>query len=618
MAKRRRRLFQPRFFVFLIAAAVLLTGIILLSSLVVDKIKEAKARESLTLPQAVNPIATTDPDATADPNATATPAIGVIATPNPLSESAVYTVSAAESAISTKTGFTTEIRINNLDAIYSDYSGFSSLSFPYYSKYSTTAGVTTFGGNNYRNSFSYGTVTVAMQKLSSVWTGSMGSLGGFAGASWTGQPLIVQWNSEVLPLLGVSTTYKSTEGFTEVIYPSADGNIYFYELTTGSQTRTPINVGVSLMGTATLDPTGLPMLYVGQGVQAENSRGNLVSYVYAVNLITNQVCYTFGGKDYFSLRDDWCAYDSSPLIINDTIFMPCETGVLYTIKLNTKMDWTAGTISIDPGDRIKLRYKGSGYSSTSETGKRWYGFESSAAAFRNYLYLADNGGRLMCIDINNMTLQFVVDLGGDTDATPVIEEDGAANTAYLYTANQTMTQDASLPSGFGVCTVRKINALTGAVAWAQTQVCYVGDGTVKSGCRSTPHIGHGQIGNLLICSFYGAGLVSTAEDGTVSYSYGGRIVAYDRSSGAIVWSIDQQGDADYLSSPLVVYTEAGAAYLIACDRAGGIKLYNAVSGTLLDSFDTGSRIDATPAAFGNYIVIATCGSVPKVYGLKIS
>lgn len=615
--RKKRRAFQPRFFIFLVVSALLLVGVVLLASAVTQTIRDNKAKESLNLPTTTALIG--DDGATADPNATkAALSDSVIATPKPLPEGGSYTVVADASAQSSLTGFTSEVRINNEEKIYSSYSRSSNLSFTTASKYSTVAGVTTFGSNNYRSSFSYGTATVTMQKLTNKWAMSIGSLGELSGIGWTGQPLIVQWSEEVRKTLGISDAYKQSDGFTEVIYPAADGNIYFYELSTGSSTRSPINIGASLLGTATLDPNGYPLLYVGQGVMSKNSKGTDVAYVYAVDLIKNEVVSTFGGRDYFARRSDWNAFDSSPLIVNDTLIMPAESGVLYTIRLNTKFDAAAGTVSIDPGDRVKFRYSGSDYVSSSVAGKRWYGFEASAVGFRNYLYLTDNGGRLLCLDLNSLTLQFVADLTSDTDASLVLEEDGDANTVYLYTANQTQQHDASLPDGWGYCTVRKLDGLSGRTLWTQTQVCYVGDGSYKSGCKATPHVGKGVVGNLLIVAYYGAGIEKTDEAGNVSYVYGGRIVAYDRSNGSVQWSIEQEGSGDYVSSPLVVYTDAGDAYLIACDRSGFIKLYNAARGTLLDSYQAGSRIDGTPAAFGNYFVVGTTGSTPKIVGMQIN
>lgn len=615
MSNKIRRTFQPRFFLFLLVTALLVVGIILLVNTVSDFIKERKASSTLELP--VN--ATADPNATAAPETTAAP-VGVSEL-LPLSESMTYTVSG-----SNKNGLSSEVRLNNESEIYTSSPRSLTLIAGTGDSYSSAEGVTTFRGNSYRNGGAYGTATITLKTLTAKWSSIIGKLGDMAGTSWTGQPLLVKWSAEVLPTLGVADIYKTAENFVEVIYPAADGKIYFFDLSTGGATRDPIDIGVSMLGTATLDPEGRPMLYVGQGVMSKNAKGTSVAYMYAVNLITNEKVYEFGGRDYFARRDGWNAFDSSPLILNDTLVAPAENGVIYFIPLNTSYDAAAGSISIKPGDRLKYRYSGSGYSESNSAGSRWYGVESSAAAFRNYLFVTDNGGYLQCIDMNTLTLQYAVDLGGDADASPVIEEDGAAGTFYVYVATQTDTQASDLPTGWGYCHVKKINGLTGEVVWDVSRISYVGDGSYKSGCKATPHAGQGTISNLLICAFSGAGIPVTGEDGTVSYSYGGRLVAFDKADGSVVWSVETAGSGDYVSSPLVLYTERGAAYLVACDRSGLVRLYDAAAGgpNLGSPVDLGARIDSTPAAYGNLLVVGTTGkksdgseATPKIWCIEV-
>ena len=89
-------------------------------------------------------------------------------------------------------------------------------------------------------------------------------------------------------------------------------------------------------------------------------------------------------------------------------------------------------------------------------------------------------------------------------------------------------------------------------------------------------------------------------------------MAFNKEDGAVVWSIETDGSADYVSSPLVLYTERGDAYLVACDRSGKVNLYDAATGgmALCSALDLGARIDSTPAAFGNYLVVGTTGLAP--------
>ena len=105
------------------------------------------------------------------------------------------------------------------------------------------------------------------------------------------------------------------------------------------------------------------------------------------------------------------------------------------------------------------------------------------------------------------------------------------------------------------------------------------------------------------------------------YTLGGRIVAYDKSSGNIIWSVEQSND--YWASPVVVYDAQGKAYLIQCDRGGYVTMYDASSGIMLNSIDVGSRIDSTPAVFNDMLVVGTrgkggSGKGPQIISIKIS
>ena len=614
MSRKTRRTFQPRFFLFLALSVALVVGAVLLSSAAVDYLQERKKQSELDLPVS----ASASPEAGGEEQ----DKTYAVVQKKRLNKDAPYAVTGSD-----KGGLESYVRLNNEDQVLDSAPRQMGLSLVNKDVYTDMTGVITFGGNPYRDSFAFGTATVTLKSLQITWQSIVGKLGEYAGTSWTGQPLLVKWKPEVLATLGVSDIYKATEDFIEVIYPSADGNIYFFDLLTGGQSRQPIPVGMSLFGTASLDPDGRPMLYVGSGLMKKNARGTEVSYYYAVNLITNKVEYEFGGRDYFAYRSKWNAFDSTPLIINDTLIQPSEGGIIYFVTLNTKYDAERGTISINPGARVKYRYTGPNYNANDANGKRWYGFESSPAVFRNYLFITDNGGHLQCIDTDTLKLLYAVDLEGDTDASPVLEEDGAAGTLFVYTASQTNVQAADLPAGWGYATMKKIDALTGQVVWSKDRISYVGNGSYKSGCRATPHVGRGNISNLLICAFSGAGIPVVDENGAVSsYTYGGRLVAFDKTDGTVIWSIETDGSADYVSSPLVVYTDRGDAYLIACDRSGKVNLYDAATGgmALCSALDLGGRIDSTPAAFGNYLVVGTTGRAadgsetsPKICCIKV-
>jgi hypothetical protein len=617
---------QPRFFLILFVA--LATVIIVL--LLVKKVQNDKLTVLNTTPV---------PTATAAPTATPKPAL-----PDDI------TVTRADSANPSQFGFSGAIKVDGKDV--DSFKRNESLSFGRDNEYSVLPGITTFGGNNYRNTFSYGTVTLTDKRLRESWTKTIGALGNWSGTGWTGQPLIVQWPVETVAVMNVKQSYKDAAApLTEVIYPAMDGNIYFLDLETGNATRDPINTGIIQKGTSCLDPRGFPLLYVGQSIPTDNEEGNPASYVRVYSLITGEQIEQFGGFDWFARRK-WQAYDGSPVVANDTLVYGGENGIFYTVKLNAQFDAAAGTVSVDPDGLIKSRYDGSGYSRSDAAGARWFGIESSVAAFRNYAFFTDNGGRLQCVDLNTMQIKYVVDVTDESDSSVVVEESFDDNTIYLYTGSQTRSTGSDLPDGFGYSYQRKINGLTGAIIWEKRWICSTGDASASGGIVATPHVGRGQISNLVIYAFSlaaqsnGAAATETTEtpdpaatdDGTATqaaaqgevlpqvnasgtYSIGGRIVAYDKATGNIIWSIEQTND--YWASPVVVYDAQGKGYLIMCDRGGYVTMYDASSGIMLNSIDIGSRIDSTPAVFNNLLVVGTrgkggSGQGPKIVCLKIS
>ena len=63
--------------------------------------------------------------------------------------------------------------------------------------YSDVKGITTFRGNNYRDSASYGTANVVENKLEKIWTNTIGKIDGWGGVGWNGQPSIITWDDDV-------------------------------------------------------------------------------------------------------------------------------------------------------------------------------------------------------------------------------------------------------------------------------------------------------------------------------------------------------------------------------------------------------------------------------------
>ena len=471
------------------------------------------------------------------------------------------------------------------------YSRPEPISFGEGDDYFALPGIATFRGNNYRNNATYGTASVSSGTLTKVWSHGIGKLDDWGGCAWTGQPLLVQWDEETKSIMNLYEKKKAKEDLVEVIYATLDGRIHFYDLADGTETRDAIKIGMNFKGAGALDPRGYPLLYVGSGLYTHNKEPRM----YVISLITGEILYQHGNLDPVMLRN-WSAFDSSPLVDaeTDTLIWPGESGVLYTIKLNTVYDKAAGTISVSPDAPVKTRYS----SSYSESG-RYLGYESSVSIVDNFLYVSENGGLLQCVDLNTMELVWAQDTKDDSNASPVFEwgEDG---NGYIYTApslHWTAEKDA------GSVSIYKLNAQTGEIVWEISRDC-VTVKDVSGGVQATPLIGKegSSIENLII---YIVARVPKAYDGTM--------IAIDRETGNVVWEISTRNYA--WSSPVAFYTEEGKAYVAFVNASGKIRLLDGATGEILSSLGLDQTTEASPVVFGNMMVL---GTREGVYGIRIS
>ena len=119
--------------------------------------------------------------------------------------------------------------------------------------------------------------------------------------------------------------------------------------------------------------------------------------------------------------------DSSPMLNwqTDTLIQPMENGMINKIRMNTSFNPASGTISVNP-EITQYRYKSSYGPNSSDQG-----IESSAAFYRNLMYISDNGGTIQCLDINSLEPVWIFDAEDDTDSTIVIEEE--EDGVFIYT-----------------------------------------------------------------------------------------------------------------------------------------------------------------------------------------
>ncbi|NLC72276.1 MAG: PQQ-binding-like beta-propeller repeat protein [Ruminococcaceae bacterium] len=509
----------------------------------------------------------------------------------------VFSPHAVEATSPEKYIKSTDIMVNG--EIVSEYVPKEKISFGLGSAYTNVPGLTTFRGNNYRDGGAYGTTELINKKFGPSWTVTTSSLGApdgsyWSGSGWTGQPLIIEWPRETrMHMTNMQDWAKNAERLVEVIYPTMDGKIYFMELSTGKPTREPLNVGYTFKGTGTVDPRGYPILYIGSGYHSAKGK----SKVFIINLLDGSIMHTFGDKDSFAIRD-WSMFDSAPLIDakTDNLIYPGENGVVYIMKLNSKYDKAAGTVSIAPEEPVKWRYNGVRTSLASY----WLGFEASPVIHEGYLFLPDNGGNLICLDLNTLKIVWVADILDDSNCTPVLELENGHPYLYISTsfhANWRAYVNATCP-----VPLWKIDAVTGEKVWEKTYSCRTEKGA-SGGVQGSVASGAKNISDLVFFP-----VARTPEGST------GTLVAIDKKSGDVVW--EKKTPMYSWSSPVLVYDANGDGYIIYPTFLGKVFLLNARSGETLDTFDIKGHTEATPAVFENFLVIGHRNE--RIYGIQLT
>ena len=462
-------------------------------------------------------------------------------------------------------------------------------------EYTQVDGVVTFRGDSFRSGPVYGRANMTEDKLEGVWSLATGGLqygnAVWTGSGWTGQPLMAKWPREVKASMNMYDWAKEDDDLVEVIYACMDGYIYFMDLKTGANTRDKLWLGYTFKGAGALDPRGYPILYLGAGYDSSEGRAR----AFIINLLDCSVMYTFGNQDPFSLRGNLSYFDSSALVdaASDTLIYPGENGILYLIHLNTNWDEKTGSLSIDPDNIVKWRY----YGTRTSTASYWVGMETSAAVFGGYLFIADNGGNLMCLDLNTLRLVWVQDILDDSNSTPVLSmEDGRL---YLYVSTSfhlgwRSSSKAEVP-------VWKVDAETGEIIWQTSYECYTEDG-VSGGVQSTIAPGEESLADYLY--------VTVARTGD---AYKGVLACLRRDTGEVVW----EHSAVYAwSSPVCVYGDHGTGRVIYCSCNGRMYLLDGLTGEELDSFAlSDGAIEASPAVYDNYAVVGTRAC--KIWGIEL-
>lgn len=480
-------------------------------------------------------------------------------------------------------------------ASISDYTPKENHSFDAGISYTDVDGIVTFRGNNFRDTAAYGNTQIKDGKIKDLWTAKTGSLtygdATWSGSGWTGQPLMEKWPKEVKQSMNMYDWAKEKDDLVEVIYACMDGYVYFLDLETGEATRDPLYLGFTFKGAGALDPRGYPILYVGAGYDSNEGTAR----VFVVNLLDCSVMYTFGNNDPFSLRGNLSYFDSSALVDakTDTLIYPGENGILYLIKLNTSYDPEAGTLSIAPDNIVKWHY----YGTRTSVASYWLGMEDSAAIYDGYIFMSDNGGNLMCLDLNTLQLVWAQDILDDSNSSPVLSvEDG-----HLYLYISTSFRLGWRSNSIAEVPIWKIDAETGGIIWKTSYDCASDDG-VSGGVQSTIAVGKEQLSDNIYVTV-------ARTDGQAQ----GVLACIDKSTGEVRW---EHESAYAWSSPVCVYNPDGSGKVLYCNSTGHIYLLNGKTGEVLDTHRISDGvIEASPAVYKSYMVVGTRDC--KIWGMEL-
>ncbi len=463
----------------------------------------------------------------------------------------------------------------------SAYAAAESAVFGFPDEYTELEGITTFRGNNFRDTSSYGTIPSNPGDLEVVYKRKISGIDSWSGVGWTGQASAVRWPEQTRNVMNIYDEKKAKQGLVEVIYATLDGHIYFYDLEDGEPTRDPIDIGAPIKGSVTVDPRGYPLLYCGQGIDEVKGRSVEIG-MRVFSLIDGSVLLFIDGRDKFATRH-WYASDCSPLVDaeTDTLFWAGENGLFYRIKLNTDYNAAAKTISIDP---VIDRYW---YGSKVTTRP---GMECSFSAYNHYVFLPDNSGLIQCLDVDTLQPVWTIDALDDTDSSPVLEVDESGQ-LWLYTGSEFDLAKKKC------CYLRRINAFTGEESWCVELPC---SNTHRGGTFATPAMGKGDVSDLI---FY---TESLTREGTF-------LLAIEKETGTLRWKYDL-GKYSW-SSPVLCLDEGGKAYLVECNSGGLVRLFDASTGEVVAKCTVDGNVESSPIAFGDMLIVGTRAS--RIYGIRI-
>lgn len=458
-------------------------------------------------------------------------------------------------------------------------------------------GVLTFRNDAFRRNASVGTIKSAdsLQVLWETETGEPeGQTGTYTGTGRNSQPVISRWSAEVRKGSNMVEGKREKTALKEVIVAGTDGKIRFLDLADGTATRDAISLGYPMMSTPSLHPSGMPYMNVGQYA---GERIGLCQY----NLFNQQAMELIDGMDTELNRplNDAGSFNTSALIDrnSDTVVTVGSNGMLYLISLNSMFDWSTCTYTCNPSS-VVLVSKDEG-EKNSDTA-----VESSPAMYDRFVFYADMGGILRCVDTDTLSTVWTAETGDSVTAAVALDQ-RSSGYPDLYTANLLRIRDS------GDAQIRRYDMRTGREIWCTEIGVKKETNCTDSGCAASPVIGENRLHKLVFFTVTGLSdegcVLLEAPAGTEA-----ALCALDKETGAVIWAYPLSGPS--VSSPVAVYDENGDGWIIQCAQDGTIVMLDGRTGGETAVLKVDGEIEGSPAVYDNIMVIGTAG---RIYGIRI-
>ncbi|MGE0793830.1 MAG: PQQ-binding-like beta-propeller repeat protein [Acidimicrobiia bacterium] len=369
----------------------------------------------------------------------------------------------------------------------------------------------------------------------------------WCGTGWTGQPAVFE-----------------REGRTWVVFGAYDRAVHFLDAATGERLLPDFPTGDLIKGSVTIDPDGYPLVYVG-------SRDNF----YRVIAIDGPEPVELYRLSATAVRpslwnNDW---DGAGLVLDDFLVEGGENGQLHVVELHRGYG-PDGRVQVAP--ELVFHTPGWDRELLDAIGDLNVSIEGSVAVRGSVVYFANSGGLVQGWDLAGLregrapARVFRYWTGDDTDATVVIDEDGA-----LYVGVQHERDNGRIAE---VGQMIKLDpSRTGdPLVWRVDD-----PGERPSGVWGTPAL-HRDV------------VVFDTDDGEV--------VAIDRDTGGVRWRIQLRGPT--WQSPVVVDD-----VLLIGDCGGDLHAFDVADTHApprpLWTVHLGGCIESTPAVWRGVVYVGT-------------